>query len=91
MRLAESRKRRGVVSFLGVTRPKAAREGRRLFLVTVALSPDSLAGGTSDGWHMKKEAFASFRGISVFSPSVYRTSAAGWGQGWRGSAGRRSS
>ena len=39
----------------------------------------------------KKEAFASFRGISVFSPSVYRTSAAEWGQGWRGNAGRRSS
>ena len=39
----------------------------------------------------KKEALASFGGISAFSPSVYRTSAAGWGQGWRGSAGRRSS
>ena len=38
MRLAESRKQGGMASFSGVTRSMAARE-RRLFLVTVALSP----------------------------------------------------
>ena len=32
-----------------------------------------------------------FGGISVFSPSVCRTHAAGWGRGGRGCAGRRSS
>ena len=39
----------------------------------------------------KKEAFASFGGISVFSPSVCRTASAGWEPGGRGSAGLRSS
>ena len=65
MRLAESRKYGGVVSFSGVSRAQTAWErgiepsqtpkflppfpweGRRLFLVTVALSPSLLGWGLS--------------------------------------------